>query len=102
MSEHTATAALIEQLESLVNGARDFEKEHGSVECIVGPNSPIAKAGVEQVHGFRIQVDDVRLVDTKGSEPDMVIDGALVYFVTHDHPMFGSKAEDEGEWWDTE
>lgn len=91
--------SLEEDLAQLVRGADDFKRQHGSVEVVVGPNSLIAKAGIQKVADYDIQVDAVRLVDhTEARKPDIVIDYGLVYYVTHDNPMYGRNANDDD--WD--
>lgn len=73
--------ALAKQLASLIEGARSFKAEHGACRVTVGPNSPIAKAGIERVSGFWIEVEhDLRLVSRDPDVEDIVVDGSLVYY----------------------
>lgn len=70
---------LLNQLESLVKGAEEFKAEHGSCRVTVGPNAPIAKAQIQRVAGFWVDVEEVTLVSRDGSERTKV-DGPLVYY----------------------
>jgi len=80
MSERTAEQdAFLDQLESLVKGAQEFKAEHGSCRVTVGPNAPVAKAGIQRVAGFWVDVEEITLVSRKGGD-DIVIDGPLVYY----------------------
>lgn len=74
------TRTFEETLASLIEGAERFKEEHGSVEVIVGPNSPFAKARVERAGGFPINVDEITLVSRNRDDDDIKVDGDLIYY----------------------
>lgn len=74
-------SGLKKQIASLVEGAQKFKDEHGSVRITVGPNAPVARAGIECISGFWIEVEHgLRLVSRNRDEEDIVVDGPLVYY----------------------
>ncbi len=78
MSE-TKDKTFEEMLAGTVETAKKFKDEHGSCEIVVGPGNSIAAAGIERLAGIPVVRDHITLMSTKG-EPDMKIEGDLVYF----------------------
>lgn len=87
---------LSKQLDSLATGADAFKAEHGTCEVVVSPSSPIAKARIEQVAGFRVQAAEFHFRNVKTGEKTLLGDSE-VYFHCDDHPLFGSNAPDEDD-----
>lgn len=100
---------LEQQITNFRERAKAFREEHGSVEALVGPDSPFATLGITSIDGVPIVSEaGVQFIDTSGrGEPDdMELKGGLVYFHKDDHSTFGSKAwaldddplDDDGDW----
>ena len=70
--------ALASQIKHIREGAEEFAAEHGSCRVTVGPNSPVALAGVEQVAGYPVHADQLRLIGAGDDSTE--IDGDLIYF----------------------
>lgn len=96
MSETETT--LEEVLEAIRKEAPEFAAEHGSVEVIVPMCSPIAKAGIRNVNGIKIDHDDWTWLNHKTGERTKP-GPESVQFHTDDHPMWGSKAVEEDDDW---
>ena len=85
-------SGLRKQIASLVEGAQKFKEEHGSCRVTVGPNAPVAKAGIERIAGFWIEVEhDLHLVSRNRDEEDIVVDGPLVYYRAVEESGIGAK-----------
>jgi hypothetical protein len=80
---------LIDQLESLVKGAKEFHSKHGSCRITVGPNAPVAQAQIQRIAGFWIDIEEVSLVSRNGDRTE--IDGPLVYFREAEHGGYTAK-----------
>lgn len=88
---------LARQVKSLREGAEEFASEHGSCRVTVGPNSPLALAGIEQVSGYPIHVEQLRLIGGSGSA-ETEIDGNLIYFRALDHEISGLEVVQSVDW----
>ena len=99
---------LEQQITNFRERAKAFREEHGSVEALVGPDSPFATLGITSIDGVPIVSEPgIKFIDTSGrGEPDLELKGGLIYFHKDDHSTFGSKAaidydeDDPPEEWD--
>jgi hypothetical protein len=82
-AQSSAGTDLMMQIESLVKGAEEFKAKHGSCRVTVGPNAPIARAQIERIAGFWVDVEEVTVMRSSGD--DLVIDGMLVYYRAAEH-----------------
>ncbi len=94
--EKTEAEALLAQVRYLGDGADRFEADHGSCRVTVGPNSPLALAGVERVNGREVHVEQLRLIGGDGD--DLEVDGDLVYFRAADDRLSAAQVAESVDW----